>query len=585
MRKLLTLTLLITIAVNGMAKQNEKLEYFISFPNPETHYAEVKIKVSNIKTPYLDFKMPVWTPGSYLVREFAKSVENFKAGDSKVNRTNKNTWRVNTEGKKSIEVTYKLYAFERSVRTTYIDIDHAFLHNTSCFMYIDQLKDKSGSLNITKYSGWEKISTALKLENGNYHFENYDELGDAPIEIGNHDLYEFDVNGVPHTLAMVGRSNCDIDVFLKDLKRICEETTRIIGEHPCESYLFIVHNVTSGGGGLEHLNSTCVQMNRFDYNKPNKYLNFLGLCAHEYFHLWNVKRLRPVALGPFDYDRENYTHMLWVAEGITNYYDELIPARAGFIDNNSFLSNLAGRINSVENRKGNQVQSLASASWNAWIKAYRPNENSLNTTVSYYTKGLVVASMLDILITQETNGTKHLDDLMQSLYKKFYLTKKMGFTDKEFVEEVNAICGSDQSTFFNEFVFSTAPIDYNRFFSMVGLKLVDTNKKNKVKLGARFNDTKITYVETGSSAYVSGLNVHDEIVAIDGIRINSKNLNDVLNMYAGKKVDFLISRDHLMRTITVTLQYNEEVMYIIEKLENSSNEQRKLFEKWMESVL
>jgi predicted metalloprotease with PDZ domain len=325
-------------------------------------------------------------------------------------------------------------------------------------------------------------------------------------------------------------------------------------------------------------------MNRFDYDNEGRYLNFLGLCAHEYFHLWNVKRLRPAALGPFNYDKENYTHMLWVAEGITNYYDELIPARAGYIDDNRFLANLAGRINSVENRKGNQVQSLASASWNAWIKAYRPNENSMNTTVSYYTKGLVVASMLDILITKETNGEKHLDDLMQSLYKSFYLNKKRGFTDDEFVQEVSRMCGSDQTAFFKEFVFSTTSIDYNRFFDMVGLKLVDTNKKDKVKLGIKMNGTTIKYVETASSAYTAGLNVNDEILAIDGIRISTSNFNDIVSMYPNKTVELLIGRDHLIRTIKVKIGMNEDVSYILEKLENASSIQRKLYNKWMFSV-
>jgi len=567
-----------------MAAQKEKINYEISFSKPHTHYAQVKIKVVNYSGAFLDFKMPVWTPGSYLVREFAKSIENFKSNVGTPQRLDKNTWRVSLKEKKSIEITYDLYAFEKSVRTTFIDEDHAFLHNTSCFMYIEQLKEKEGMLLVNKYEGWKNVSTSLNGENGYYSFTDYDELADSPIEIGNHDLLVFDVNGVPHTIAMVGRSNCDYDKFIKDLKRICEETTAIIGEHPCKDYLFIIHNVNSGGGGLEHLNSTCVQMNRFDYDNAGRYLNFLGLCAHEYFHLWNVKRLRPIALGPFDYDKENYTHMLWVAEGITNYYDELIPARAGFIDDNTFLSNLAGRINAVENRKGNQVQSLAQASWNAWIKAYRPNENSMNTTVSYYTKGLVVASMLDILIAKETDGIKHLDDLMQSLYKSFYLNKKKGFTDEEFVQEVSRICGSDQSVFFKEFVFSTTPIDYNRFFEMVGLKLVDTNKQTKVKLGIRMKGTTITYVETNSSGYVAGLNVKDEILAIDGIRISESNFKDITSMYPEKTVDFLINRDHLIRTIKVKVGMNDDVAFILEKLENASSIQRKLYNKWMFSV-
>ena len=230
------------------------------------------------------------------------------------------------------------------------------------------------------------------------------------------------------------------------------------------------------------------------------------------------------------------------------------------------------------------MQSLASASWNAWIKAYRPNENSMNTTVSYYTKGLVVASMLDILITKETNGEKHLDDLMRSLYKTYYLTKNMGFTDDEFVQEVNKICGSNQKAFFDEYVFSTKPVNYNKFFEMVGLKLVDTNKKTEVKLGAKLRGTVISYVETGSSAYKAGLNVKDEIVAIDGIRITDGNLNDILKMYPEKTVDFIINRDNLIRTIKVTIGLDDDVNYILERLENASSTQRKLYNKWMHRV-
>ena len=193
--------------------------------------------------------------------------------------------------------------------------------------------------------------------------------------------------------------------------------------------------------------------------------------------------------------------------------------------------------------------------------------------------------MLDILIAKETDGEKHLDDLMRSLYKSFYLNKKKGFTDDEFVKEVSRICGSDQSTFFKEYVFSTAPIDYNKFFDMVGLKLVDTNKKTKVKLGIRLKGTTITFVETNSSGHSAGLNVNDEIVAIDGIRITDANFNDVVSMYPEKTVDFLISRDNLIRTIKVKVGMNDDVAYIIERLENTSSTQSKLYNKWMSSVL
>jgi predicted metalloprotease with PDZ domain len=589
MKNALILVISLFIINMSSAKQTEKIEYSISFSEPHTHYAEVSIKVSNIKQSSVDFQMPVWAPGSYLVREFAKSVEGFEAKSNdkqlSVEKVNKNTWTVATKGLKEVTVSYKLYAFEKSVRTSFIDIDRAFLHNTSCFMLVRQFKNSAGTLKINPYKDWKVTSTGLKMgENNTYSFANYDELADCPIEIGNHKVYKFEVMGVPHELAFVGESNCDINQFVKDLQKTCEEAANIVGEHPCERYVFFVHNVDNGGGGLEHMNSTAVQMKRFDYTKPGKYVNFLGLCAHEYFHLWNVKRIRPAELGPFDYSSENYTKLLWVAEGITNYYDELIPARAKFIDDNSFLRSLSGRMNSVDNNEGNAVQPLADASWDAWIKAYRPNENSRNTTVSYYTKGLVVAAMLDLMIIHETKGEKHLDDLMKALYQKFYKEKKRGFTDKEFVQTVNELCGSDQSQFFDDYVYDTKSIDYKKYLDYAGLGLADNNKDPKPSLGISLNGTTITSIERGGSAWTYGLNVKDEIISFNEVRVTPSNINDLLNMLAGQDIKVLISRDGLLRTLIVKVGIDKSHNYSIEKSEITSNEAAVVYNKWMSRV-
>ncbi|MEM9025001.1 MAG: peptidase M61, partial [Bacteroidota bacterium] len=370
-----------------------------------------------------------------------------------VTQQSKNTWQVATNGATEVTVNYRVYAFELSVRTSFLDASHAVVNGTSVFFYVDGQVDQPVTLEVRPDPSWKTVSTGLRNKEGaTWEFEavNYDELVDCPLEIGNHEVLTFSASGVQHEVAMVGRAEYDAEKITVDMAKVVDACTGVFGENPNANYTFIVLNGANRGGGLEHRNSTTLKMNRWAYR--DGYKGFLGLVAHEYFHLWNVKRMRPKALGPFDYENENYSRLLWVMEGFTSYYDEHLLHRAGFYTDEEYLQKVTSGINAIENQPGNLVQPVAQSSFNAWIKAYRPDENSRNVTISYYTKGGVVATLLNLEIMQATKGEKDLDDLMRYLYDTYYKRMDRGFTDAEMLQAVETVAGKKMGAFFDRFV-------------------------------------------------------------------------------------------------------------------------------------
>jgi predicted metalloprotease with PDZ domain len=553
------LTLFITSMTIMEHFATPQIKYRVSFPEPHTHYAEVSMELSGFKEQVLDLRMPSWTPGSYLLREFAKSVEQVQAeADGKPltpQRTDKNTWQFPVKGLKSLSVRYKVYAFEWSVRTSFIDADMAFLHQTSVFMLVEQMKHLPGILEVHLPAAWKQMNVALpELKPGIFSFEHYDDLADAPLIAGNYETVDFKVQGVPHTVAVVGSGNQDMGTFVRDLTVICDTTTGIFGQHPCKNYLFIVLNTEAGGGGLEHANSCTVMMPRWQWNNPSRYKQFLGLCGHEYLHLWNVKRIRPEALGPFDYSRENHTDMLWVAEGITSYYDELILRRAGFYTREAYLEKMASAINDLEQRPGRFYQSLAESSHDAWIREYRPNENSRNTTISYYGKGQVLAFLLDANIVARTKGSRNLDDVMKSLWQQYLKRPDHGFSNDEFYTTLDAVGGAGLGEEIRRLVESTETPDYAAILAKTGISAKNLGKsETTLGINTSFENGRlmVKYVERDLPGWKGGLNVNDELVAVDGRRTGSTS--DEINrlMKAGTPVQVLVNRSGLMRSLTI----------------------------------
>ncbi|WP_234461926.1 M61 family metallopeptidase [Pedobacter segetis] len=576
----------IIMGLNAKAENVANIAFEVSFTEPQAHYADVKMTIDNINKNDILVKMPVWAPGSYLIREFSKNVESFKAS-SGVEKISKNTWKINTKGKKSVTINYRVYCFEVSVRTSFIDDSHAFLSPTGIFMYVDGRLAEPATVSINPFKGWDKVSTGLEKTDGKsftYYAKNFDWLFDSPIEVGTQDVFDFDVVGVKYEVAMVGGGNYDKERLKTDISKIIEKETDIFGENPNKRYVFIVHNYLSGGGGLEHLNSTVLGATRDGYQNEKIYKSFLGLVAHEHFHLWNVKRLRPIALGPFNYDEENYTTNLWIAEGFTAYYDNLITERAKLINTDEYLDMIQQDINAIENSQGNKVQSLSDASFDAWIKYYRPNENSGNTTVSYYNKGSLIACMLDLAIIKKSEGKQSLDDAMRYAYNEFYKKKNRGYTDAEMKLVFEKYTGENLDTFYADYINGTKSLDFNKYLGYAGLTLVDRTPITKQPyLGitvSKSNKNEIAFVSRNSSAWDSGLNVNDQVLAINGQRTTDV-LKDVANLDINKDAEFVVGRDGILKTIIVKFKPSTSKNMVIQEVEKPTDAQKTVLEKWL----
>lgn len=588
-------SLLVLVLITMAAKAQVKINFEISFKEPQAHYAEVEMTMSGIAAKdYVDLKMPVWTPGSYLVREFAKSVEDFGASANgkpiKFEKVTKNTWRVRNAKANSIKVNYRVYAFEISVRTAFIDASHAFLSSANIFLYPAGMLKNPSTVTIKPFAGWDKVSTGLEPVAGKqftYTASDFDILYDSPIEVGTQDVFEFNAAGVRHEVAMYGGGNYDKEKLKVDMAKIVEEATKVYGENPNKHYTFIVHNYLQSGGGLEHLNSTVLGATRNQYTSERGYKGFLGLVAHEYHHLWNVKRLRPVALGPFDYDNENYTTNLWVSEGFTSYYENKFMLRAGFNKPEEFVVDLANALGTVINTPGSKVQSAASSSFDAWIIGYRPNENSRNSAISYYSKGEVVGLLMDLEIANATNGLKSLDDVMKAMY---YKTKQpqRGYTDAEFKAMVEKVAGMSFDNFWKKYVNGVDDIEYAKYLGYAGIDIVNENEtKETPYFGATAqrggNKVIVSGVARNSGAWNGGVNVNDEIISIDGspAELALERMSVIANKKVGDVVKVKVVRDGLEKELDVTLTKNPMVRFKVDINDGATPKQLAVRKKWM----
>ena len=586
--------LVILLSVGMTARSQVKVGFEVSFKEPQAHYVEMEMTISGLAKDYVDVKMPVWAPGSYLVREFAKSVEDFSATAGgkpvKVEKVKKNAWRVYSAKSNAIKIKYRVYGFEVSVRTPFIDATHAFLSSTGIFMYPDGLLKLPSTVKVIPYKGWTKVSTGLEPVAGQpftYTASDFDVLFDSPIEVGNQEVFDFMASGVKHEVAMYGGGNYDKERLKVDMAKVIEQATAIYGENPNKHYTFIVHNFERGGGGLEHLNSTVLGASRNAYNTPEGYLGFLNLVAHEYFHLWNVKRMRPVALGPFDYDNENYTTNLWVAEGFTSYYENKLVLRAGFVDPKTFVDGLVTAVANVSNTPGAKVQSAAESSYDAWIKGYRPNENSNNTGVSYYSKGEVVGLLMDLEIAQATKGTKSLDDVMKAMYLQGK-TLKRGYTDAEFKAMVEKISGKSFTDFWAKYVNGTHPVEYDKYFGYAGIAITNQNEGNSIPyIGVASKKTEgriiISAISRNSAAWVDGLNVNDEVISVDGVGVEAalERMPVITSKQPGDVVIVKVKRDGIEKDIKITLKASPNIKLVAE-IQSNAPESKVLVRKgWM----
>lgn len=564
-----------------------KITYKLSIPKPHTHYFQVKIEVENIKTNMLNFKMATWTPGSYLIREYSKNVQEIRVFDNKSNnisfvKTAKNTWKVKTVNLEKITFSYQVYAFDWTVRTCFVDNNHASIIGAGAFMWIEGFEKSNAILEIDLPKNWQKISTALKNIEGQkhiFHIPDFDTLIDSPIELGNQQIFDFQALNIPHKFATYNIDNFDKEKLQADVINIVENATKFLGENPCKDYLFITHFSEDSRGGLEHLDSTSLIFPKTDFFTKEGYLSYLTLVAHEYFHIWNGKRLAPSELINFDYEKENYTTLLWIVEGFTSYYQYLILHQAGFLSDAELLEKILDYINFIENQAGQKVQSLAESSFDAWIKLYRQNENSQNSMISYYSKGAVIAFMLDLEIIKSTNSTKNLDDFTRLLYQKYYKGNHIGYTEASIKSDLETLTKSDFTDFFQKYIYGISEIDYTYYFDILGFDIKDENlSKANVNTGIKFKQNKIKSIKKDSSAYNSGLNVNDKVIAL-----NHQSIKDIetwiSNQKIGDEVIFTVLRKGNLMDIKVILEKDKTKNYQIHVQEEISETQEKFYKK------
>lgn len=538
--------------------------------------------------------LPVWTPGSYLVREYAQFLTNVQAtgddGDARqVRKSSKSSWVVDTRDTNSIHVSYEVYGHDLGVRNNHIDSTHAFLTPTAVFLYPEDRLGDAIEVDVVAPANWQVFTQLRRLMDSHAFFAatDFDELFDSPIEVGPHPSFEFEVAGAKHTVVFWGKGNYEIERLTRDLPPIVQANAAVFGgKLPYESHLTVVLLTEDQFGGLEHRCSTALMYPRHEFSSAKgscdlpvtdeKYIGFLSLFAHEHFHTWHVKRIRPEALGPFDYQRENYTRDLWTIEGITNYYNDLTLLRAGRIDAQRFLSLLATQIKRLDGVPGRFAQSLEESSYDAWIRLYRPHENNINATVSYYLKGHIVAALLDVYLRAETDGVKGLDDVMGYLWQ--HHSDERGYPEAKFDELVLDATGIDVASLFDKWVRRAEELELDEIFSGVGLKLQRTwdeaGPKPWIGISTKPLAGRLTVATVLAGTPAHGkLSPGDEIVAINGFRVGPSNLQELLRVAGvGNSADVHVFRDGILMTVTLDIGAEPPTKYSFVALEDQADD-------------
>jgi predicted metalloprotease with PDZ domain len=589
----LCIAVLITAPLAPAQQPAGTLAFTVSMERPSTHYYHVVFRCEGMEGDTQDFKMPAWTPGYYRIMDYARNVVSFRAEDGAGNplaweKVTKNTWRVQSGQAAVITVSYDVYAFAQSVADSYLDEDRGFIVPAGVFMHPAGQIRHPVSVAVKPYQSWSGIATGLEPAEGRpntFFATDFDILYDCPILLGNLEILPFEVQGIPHAFAGNNLGSFDRGKFVADLKRMVEAAVAIVGEIPYRHYTFLA--IGPGPGGLEHLNSTALSFNASSLNSPAGYKRWLSFVAHEYFHLYNVKRIRPIALGPFDYDKENYTDMLWVSEGFTSYYQDLILKRAGLITRDDLLEAARSNIARYENIPGHLFQSATQASFDTWIQFFNRGENAANTTISYYDKGAALGMLLDFKIRNETKNRKSLDDVMRTLYRQYYREKKRGFTDQEFREICESTAGCPLPEIFDVYASTVKDIDYPKYLGYAGLDIdVQAGELPGAYFGAVAQDQGgnpiISRVEWDSPASKAGLRAQDEIIALNGVRATSRTISEVLNSRKpGDKLRVLFSRRNVVREVEVALGVKTERSFRIKPLSNPDPLQSAILKDWL----
>lgn len=608
------MVLMWSVAARAVAQSEDRVEYMVSLARAAQQVVGVKMVV-RVSGPSVDVTLPVWRPGRYEVLDPAGTVSRVRASvggqATAIEKSDKTTWRITLpdSGTHLVTLEYDVYANALANRTRHADDTHAFLSPSTVLMYVPELRLAPARVRLTGApAGWRAASglTAVDAQGLVLDAANYDVLADSPIEIGVQDVMRFDVDGVPHEIAVwwgptpAGASAAwPGEVYTRerltaDFAAIVKVQRDIFGRLPYERYVFLLHCYAGGGGGTEHLNSTIMQTAPKTFESREAYRTFLGLVSHEMFHTWNVKQFRPAGLQPYNYRHENYTDLLWVAEGTTEYYDQLTLVRADLKKRDVYLKALAKSIDTARSRPGGRVQSVASSSYDAWIKFNRPTPDDPNTTVSFYDEGALVSLALDMTIRESSRGTASLDTLMRELFERFPLSGP-GYTDADLRDAASRLAGRDLTGFFTGHVHGTEPVDFETGLLTVGLRLERTTDKGDgdepVKalladlgftIDAKIDPPPVKSVTSDGPAYAAGLLPGDVLLALNGLRVRAADWDRFAKRCApGEAVSLTIFRSDLLRTVEFVPRERPSGTLTLVRVEDPTAEQKAAYESWL----
>ena len=614
--------------------QEAVISYEIDFSETQNHYLHVTARFKTPK-PKTELMMATWAPGSYLIREYARHIDSMTVTDQAGNKvefekTKKNRWMLQTKDVQSVTLKYRLYCNEMTVRTNWTGSTYSMINGAPTFITPVRARNKTHSVKLNLPKRWKRSACALQTLNEPHEYlaNSYDELVDNPIVAGNIQVYPFDIEGIPHQLINVGESGYwDGVKAAADLKKMVEAQQEIWGTVPYKKYLFI-NMIAEAGGGLEHDNCTLIMTSRWHFRDAKKYQNWLSLASHEFFHTWNVRRLRPKSLLRYDYENEMFTRSLWVAEGVTSYYEDLALVRSGLITRQEYLKRLSSTVEAVQAKPGRKVQSLTEASFDTWIKFYRPDENSNNTRVSYYAKGTVAAFLLDAKIRTVTKGRRSLDDVMRKMYQEY---SESGYTQENFRETASEVAGVDLSQWFVKAIDSTEELDFSEVGvlgvevadlasksndsepEVAGVKkeeeeantateveggddqaeseapMVSEDKVNKpdpkpwIGVGgtAKGDSMIVSSVAPDSPAYKAGIQTDDELIAVNNFRLDGRISGRLKQFEIGEPLEILLSRRGELLRIELTPEAKTKFDWTLKFAKEPNKRQKRSQESWL----
>lgn len=596
------------------------ITYTLGFDRAAQHLITVRMRIDSVTGSSVTVVMPSWSPGSYKIRDYAGYQGNVTTwiGTGAARKRTTSNWRdkaslvIDTQGASTVEIDYVIYAHERTVRTNHVNRFHAFLVPTAVCMYVEGRTNEIHHVLLThNVSTWPSVSTSLSpvqapsSQGMLLGALNYDVLADSPIEIGDHQVQTFDLAGAKHEVAVPTNFTLDVSWLTEQIKRIVTVEAGMFGGVPYDRYVFIIQVYPGAGGGLEHARSSVNAVDPSAMLDKSKVIGLLSLLCHEYFHLWNVKRIRPIELGPFDYTRETYTPMLWLAEGLTSYYDDLLAYRCGFSTAKEYIEILSkdhiGRLATVQ---GRSAMSTRDSSTLAWLKLYMASPDGSNRFPSYYLKGGVIILLLDVYLIDHSDGKYSLDDAMRAFWTRYQADPSRGLTEDEVIELIEGSTKIQIKDRLMAWLNGTTELPYNEILEAVGLKVVDTPKAPEpVKIGEAVpfanvppapylgmtlaeNGGKVVVkaVDDGSPAAQAGIGIDDEIVAVEGRRVASPaNVDHYCGARIGMPTVLTGHCDGRLYTATIT-PLAQPTLRVVE-IEQPTDRQKEMRNRWLRKTI